>query len=83
MARTYAATLGLLAFITAVARGWLQGASVSDALFTAWLALLTFTVVGGVLGWLAGWIIDDAVRSRIAEELEKTVSKQPAAARKK
>ena len=70
MARNYAATLGLVAFVTAVARSWLQGASPSQALFTAWLALLAFTALGAALGGLAGWIVDDAVRSRIAEELE-------------
>jgi hypothetical protein len=69
--RTYAATLGLLAFVTAIARGWLAGGGVSDTLLTAWLALLAFTAVGGMLGWLAGWIVDDAVRTRMAEELDK------------
>lgn len=68
--RSYAATLGLLAFLTALGRGAVQGAGLEPTLLSAWLALLAFTCLGAGLGWLGRWIIDDAVRTRMANELE-------------
>jgi len=67
--RSFAGVLGLVAFVAAMARGWVAGGDVNHVVFDAWLGLILFAAVGYVAGSLAGWIVDDSVRSRVAMEL--------------
>ena len=69
MGRTYAGVLGPIAFLTMAVRGWKQGSEVEPALLSAWLALVTFAALGYVIGRLAGWIVEESVKSRIDQEL--------------
>lgn len=70
MGGSYAGILGFIAFITAVARGWLNAESVEATLLVAWLSLLVFAAVGFVVGQLAGWIVENSVRADITAELD-------------
>ena len=38
-------------------------------LLTGWLSLVSFAMVGGVLGWLAERTVKDSVRSQVEAEL--------------
>jgi hypothetical protein len=69
VARTYAGILGLLAFVTSLARGILLGGSENAILWSAWCSLLAFAAIGCVIGWAAEQTIQDSVRGRIAAEL--------------
>jgi len=69
MGRSYAGVLGLLAFLTEIARGVSRSAGNESTVTTAVAALFVFAAVGFVLGELAGWIVNDAVRSRLAAEI--------------
>ncbi len=69
MAHLYAGILGLLAFLTSVARGIIHGGGIESVLWAAWLSLLAFGVVGYTVGWLAERIVEDSVRGRILAEL--------------
>jgi hypothetical protein len=44
----------------------LHGSDPELVLWSAWCALLAFALLGGVVGRLAAWIVEDAVRSRFA-----------------
>ena len=66
MGRTYAGILGLLALLASVAHGLLHGRSTDTILLEAWLGLVGFAALGGVLGWIAGRIVEEEVRSRMA-----------------
>lgn len=69
MGRAYAGILGPLAFATMLAREFPTTAATSTKLGHAWLALVVFTVLGSIIGWVAGRIIDDSVRAQISSEL--------------
>lgn len=69
MAVRYAGILGLLAFLTSSVRGLLHGGEVESVLLTAWLSLLAFAAIGGVVGWVAGRIVEESVRARIKDAL--------------
>lgn len=69
MGRSYAGILGPLAFMTEIARGVLRSAGTESTVMTAIGALFAFALIGFVLGELAGWIVNDAVRSRLAMEI--------------
>ena len=55
--------------MTTLARGVLVGGGADEVLFRSWICLLIYAVMGLAAGQLANWIIDEAVRSRVAEEL--------------
>jgi hypothetical protein len=57
----------------------LAGGASEATLWTAWLSLLAFSVIGAVIGWLAERIIRDSVSSQILSELQEQKSKSPAA----
>ncbi len=76
MARQYAGILGLLALMVSLMRGIIAGGACEATLWTAWLSLLAFTILGAVIGWLAERIVRESVSSRILSELE---DKKPAA----
>ena len=69
MEHRYAGFLGLVAFVTALVHGWIQGAGIETNLFHAWISLLVFTVLGFVAGSIAGRVVDEAVRTRVTAEL--------------
>ena len=69
MAVRYAGILGLLAFLTSSARGLLHGGEAESILLAAWLSLLAFAAIGGVIGWVAGRVVEESVRARIKEAL--------------
>lgn len=69
MARQYAGILGLLALVVSLMRGILAGGASEATLWTAWLGLLAFTVLGAVIGWLAERIVRESVSSQILSEL--------------
>jgi len=69
VAHLYAGILGLLAFLTSVARGMIHDSAVGSVLWLACLSLLAFGVIGYVAGWLAERIVEDSVRGRILAEL--------------
>ena len=71
MARQYAGILGLLALMVSLLRGILAGGASEGTLWTAWLGLLAFTVLGGVIGWLAERIVRESVSGRILSELQE------------
>jgi hypothetical protein len=69
--RTYSGCLGLIAMLTMLARGALQGAATAEVVWQAWLALWCFAAIGLVAGRLAEWMVDESVRARISEELAR------------
>ncbi len=79
MAHLYAGILGLLAFLTCVARGMIHGGAVGSVLGAACLSVLAFGVIGYVIGWLAQWIVEDSVRGRILAELAAEDLAEPTA----
>ena len=80
MARQYAAILGPLALLVSLLRGLAAGGGGEATLWTAWLSLLAFSVIGAVIGWLAERIVRDSVSSQILSELQEQKPKSPAAA---
>ncbi len=47
-------------------------------LFLAGVPWPHFAAIGGVIGWMAERIVDDAVRARISEELAENEQTKPA-----
>lgn len=66
MGRHYAGILGLLAFLTVVMRGLVHGAGAESTLLAAAIHLFLFAFVGYLVGQLAGWIVLDSVRAKLA-----------------
>ncbi|MBI3838916.1 MAG: hypothetical protein HY288_13420 [Planctomycetia bacterium] len=64
--RRYAGILGLLAFLTIVMRGLVHGSGVESTLLAAAFHLVFFAFVGYLVGQLAGWIVLDSVRAKLA-----------------
>ena len=69
VARVYAGILGPLAMVTAIAHGLVHRSGTESTLWTAWLSLWTFALLGFVLGSLGGWMVEQSVRARIAAEI--------------
>lgn len=61
MARTYAGTLGLTAFLACLGRGMLHGSPAEAIVTQACIALVTFVLIGYAVGQTAAWIVRDAV----------------------
>jgi hypothetical protein len=64
--RRYAGVLGLLAFVTVLTRGLVHGAAAEPTLLAAAVNLFAFAFIGYIVGQVAGWIVLDSVRSRLA-----------------
>lgn len=79
MARQYAGILGLLALMVSLMRGIFAGGASEATLWTAWLSLLAFTVLGAVIGWLAERIVRESVSSQILSELQDKKPEQSSA----
>jgi hypothetical protein len=69
VARTFAGALGLIAWITTLVVGWTSGGGIEQVLFRAWCWLWVYAVIGALAGHAASWIVDDAIRKRIGDEL--------------
>lgn len=69
MARIYAGILGILAFLTTLARGALHGDSAESSLWLAWCCLWAFAAVGYVLGWMAEATVEQSVITQVEAEL--------------
>jgi hypothetical protein len=69
VARIYCGILGLLSFLTSLVRGWIHGGDAESNLRTAWINLLLFGIIGLVIGWIAGRIVEESVNARLAGEL--------------
>ncbi len=74
MARIYCGILGLLSFLTTLVRGWIHGGDAESILRTAWLNLLLFGIIGLVIGWIAGRIVEESVNARLAAELSEKMN---------
>jgi hypothetical protein len=68
VARIYAGILGPLALSTTLAHGLILGRPVDATLGSAVASFWIFAALGCVAGWVAGNILEEAVRSRIARE---------------
>ncbi len=69
MGRLYCGILGLIAFVTICARGWIHREETLSIMWAGWLAMIAFAAVGLIIGWIAGRTIEDSVNTFIAEEL--------------
>jgi outer membrane lipoprotein SlyB len=69
MGRRYAAVLGLLAFAAVLVRGTLAGGALESTLGHAIFCLLVFTILGAIIGRVAQWIVEDAIRAQLTVEL--------------
>ena len=69
MGQTYAGILGVLAFVAVLGRGLIQAADPSSMLSNACLAMITFAVVGLVIGQIGMLVIRDSVRLKFRDRL--------------
>lgn len=69
MGRKYGGVLGLIAFTTILARGVLRQSDAESTFLTASLCLMALAAVGCVVGNLAAWVVDESVRTKLADEL--------------
>ena len=64
MGRKYGGILGLLAFATILARGWLDGGVVTATIQMACFGMFLWALIGCVLGRLAAWIVKESLRAQ-------------------
>jgi hypothetical protein len=76
VARIYCGILGLLSFLTTLARVWIHGGDTESILRTAWLNLMLFGVIGLVIGWIAERIVEESVNARLAGELSEKMKNE-------
>lgn len=69
MGRIYAGVLGPLAFVVIVVLGLLHGSDAEKTMLAGCCLMFVFAAIGFVIGQLAEWMIEDAVRSRLRGEL--------------
>ena len=69
MGRNYASILGPLALAIELIRGAVMNFSPLETFTWAWMALMVFSVLGYVIGGLAGRVVEESVRQRIESEL--------------
>jgi hypothetical protein len=55
----------MLAFIASLARGMLHGGDPESVLWLALCHLLAFMLVGGAIGGIGVWVVEDVVRNRL------------------
>ncbi len=72
VAYTYAGILGPLAMLAALMRGLTHGSGAETVVMTAWICLVVFACIGGAVGALAAWIVEQSVQARVLAELEST-----------
>jgi hypothetical protein len=76
MGRTYAGILGVIAFLTVIARGLVDGAAAETTLRVALVGLLAMALVGIAVGRLAAWSLDQSIRWQVAADLKAQRSRQ-------
>lgn len=69
MGRTYAGVLGLVAFVTVLARSLIDGSSAAGTVHLATICLFAFAGIGYVAGQIADMVVRDAVRARFEEDM--------------
>jgi hypothetical protein len=69
VAHIYGGILGLVAFLTTLARGWIHGGDTESILWDGWLNLILFCIIGLVIGWIAERIVEENVNIRLATEM--------------
>jgi hypothetical protein len=67
--RSYAGILGTLAFLSVLARCLLESGSAASTLKLAIASLFAFAALGYAIGQLADFVIWDAVRSKLDQEM--------------
>ncbi|MBN2022711.1 MAG: hypothetical protein JW809_07935 [Pirellulales bacterium] len=82
MAQTYAGILGLLAMLTAMARGALHHGGDESLMWSAWCGLWVFAGIGYVVGRMGDWIVRESVQARIAVEIAAEEERDAQAAAK-
>jgi hypothetical protein len=70
MGRTYAGILGVIAFLTVIGRGLIQEGGVESTMRLAVTSLLVMAVVGGVIGRLAAWFVEESIRWHLQVQLQ-------------
>jgi hypothetical protein len=70
MGRTYAGILGVIAFLTVLLRGLIDGGSVETTMQTAVASLALMALLGAIIGRLGAWFVEDSIRWQIQCELE-------------
>lgn len=81
MGRSYAGILGLLGFSACLVRGAVHGSGTHDTLFQAWASMLIFVAIGYVAGRLAGWMVEETVRSKAAAQTAAHADSEAAASK--
>jgi len=76
MGRVYAGILGMVAFVTVLARGLIAGGGAESTLKFACLVLFGFAAMGWIIGSLAGWIVDESVQANFHKEIESSQTTQ-------
>ena len=69
MGRIFAGTLGLLAFITMLARGMTSGSAGGSLMLCAVVSMFAFAGIGWIAGTIAQSTIDEAVRRQFDAEV--------------
>ena len=77
MAPIYAGILGLLAFLTFLARGMIHAADGEATLLGAWCCLVGFATLGYAIGGIAARTVEESVRADIRAELEAAEGETP------
>ena len=65
MVRFYAGFLGLVAFVTCVARGLIHGGGTELILKVSVVCFFLFGVVGMLIGRIAEWTVNESVRMKL------------------
>lgn len=69
MAHLYGGILGILAFLTTIGRGVIHGSDPQSILWSGWLSLILFSIVGLIIGWIAGTIIEESTIAKLVAEM--------------
>jgi len=70
VSRSYAASLGALAMSLVVFRGIVRGELADAVAAEAIVALVIFAAVGGVAGWIADYLIRDALETLFRKRVD-------------
>jgi hypothetical protein len=72
VAQIYSGILGTLAFITTVARGMIHCGEAQSVLWSASISLILFSIIGLIIGWIAGYIVEESTTARLVAEMNAT-----------
>jgi uncharacterized membrane protein YfcA len=56
--------------LTITASGLIHGRTSERVAWTAWIALIVFSAIGYVLGWIANRTVEDSVQAAISTHLD-------------